>query len=219
MDPLITLTDLKAAAGIPNPSAANPIDAKFTLALNAASTLIRAYTGLRFEAASGSISSVRQFEYDGSGYLDIDEVQNVSAITHTAGYTGSLTQSLTSDEWVGYPLNFPVKLWLTLPRGIYGRGISPEMGFTYNLDTYSGYGAGAFKPTLVSVTGVWGWPEIPADVQQAAIWTAMSIAESPRPYTQESIEGYSRTRGAGVVHDAIPERAQLALLPYIIPQV
>lgn len=216
MAPLISLTQLKTALGNPNPSAPDPKDATYTSALNAASALIRNYTGLKFEVATLPISSARKFEYDGSGFLDIDEAQKITNVTTQAGFSGATITTMTSDEWSAYPLSFPVKLWLRLADLPYG-GISPEMGFTYNLDTLA-YRM-PMKPQIVTVTGIWGWPEIPADVQQATIWTALSIAETPRVYTQESIENYSRTRGGAVDAEPIPERAQAALMPYIIPQM
>lgn len=216
-DPLISLARLKrAAGGYADPEADHPDDDRLMDAIMGASAMIRAYTGLRFEVAEElAEADDRQFEYDGTGYLNIDECQEIDGITTVGGYTGLLPQTLTVDEWAAYPLNLPVKLWLRLPEGIYGRSLSPEMGFTFNLDRYE-YRQ-LTRPNIVTVTALWGWPSIPYDVQQAVAWTALSLAETPKPYTQESIEGYSRTRGPE--EDAIPQRAQVALLPYVVPAV
>jgi hypothetical protein len=218
MAPIITATELKAASGeFPNPLAPSPKDAYYSLAAESASALIRAYTGLKFEVDTEGFATERYFEYDGSGYLDIDECQAITAVTSTTGYLGSEVLGLTVDEWSSQPYNFPVTLWLRLSDNFYFRGISPEMGFRYNLDTL-GYRVPS-KPNIIGVTGVWGWPEIPADVRQAALWTALTIVDTPKPYNQESIADYSRTRGPEAATEAIPERAQVALLPYIIPRV
>jgi len=217
--PLASLEALKVAIGtFPNPSAPNVKDAGLNQALAVASSMVRHYTGMLFETANPSVpTSTRQFEYDGSGYMNIDECTVVNGVVTNSGYQGAQDITLTVDEWAAYPLNLPVKTWLRLPEGYVGRGISPEMGFTYNLDTI---GVRSYvKPVIVTVDAVWGWPEIPYDVQQATIWTALAVAEGPQPYTQESIENYSRTKGPGADLEAIPDRAQAALAPYIVPQV
>lgn len=214
-DPLISLTQMRAASGEVDPSAATSNDARYTLAINTSSDLIRDFTGLKFEISSG-IADTRIFEYDGCGYLDIDEAQNITVVSSQAGYSGALLTPFSIDDYSSYPLNLPVKLWLRLP-GVYYGGISPEMGFTYNLDTL--YYKYPIKPNIIRVTATWGWDEIPWAVQQAAIWTAINIADSPKPFQQESIENYSRTRGSENVGEAIPDRAQVALLPYVIPRV
>lgn len=219
MADLITLPRLKTAMGYAQPSAVHPDDPKLTAAIAGASAMIRNYTGLKFEVASGSVATTRSFEYDGSGYLDIDEAQTITTVVSKSGYTTVPTtpMSLSVDEWGAYPLNLPVKLWLRLAEAYYGRGISPEMGFTYNLDTLA-YKY-PFKPNIIDVTAIWGWPAIPEDIQQAAIWTAVSINESPKPYASEAIENYSRTRGPGDTDEAIPIRAQVILDSYIWPKI
>lgn len=214
---LITLDTLKIALG--EPLVADPEDAKHSLAIASASSLIRNYTGLQFDVSGSSpVASPRRYEYDGSGFLDIDECQAITSVTTESGYSGmpASVVNLSVNEWSAYPLNGPVKLWLRLAENYYGVG-SPEMGFTYNLDTLA-YKY-PFKPNIITVTATWGWATIPDDVQQAVIWTALNLAESPRPYTQESIENYSRTRGASDTEEPIPLRAQAILQNYIIPRV
>lgn len=217
--PLVSLEALKVALGtFPNPSAANTQDPGLQQAIAVASSMVRHYTGMRFEIANPALpASIRTFEYDGSGYLNVDECIAISGITTNSGYSGATDIALSSDAWSAYPLNLPVKTWLRLPEGPLGYGISPAMGFTYNLDTIDP--RGYVKPMIVSVNATWGWPEIPYDVQQATIWTAVAINESPTSYTQESIENYSHTKGPGSDLEAIPDRAQAALDPYIVPQV
>ncbi len=214
-DPLITLERYKTALGL-NPLTTSPDDDKYEAAIDSASMLVRNFTHLTFEiAGTGALAATRQFEYDGSGYVDIDEAQSISAVGILGNYSGATSRALTQYEWSAYPLRGPVKTWIRVPVGI--GGISPEMGFAYNLDTL--YYKYPTTPGFVTITAIWGWPYIPADVQQAVIWTATSIAETQRPYQQESIESYSRTRGPSDSAESLPERAQVALMPYIIPNL
>lgn len=217
-DPLITLEQLKVASGeFGNPSDPSSHDAKLEAAIIASSALIRNYTDKKFELTQpGDVATDRRFEYSGGGVLDIDECQDVENVSSSAGYSGSIPRDLTVDEWGLYPLNDDVKMWMRLADTWYG-GISPEMGFTYNLDTL--FWRIPVKPNVITVTALWGWPEIPYDVQQAATWTALSIYDTSKPYSQESIADYSRTRGADAGYEAIPDRAQVALAPYLIPNV
>jgi len=219
MADLITLPRLKTALGYATPNAPHNDDAKLSAAISGASAMIRNYTGLKFEIASGSVATTRSFEYDGSGYLDIDECSTITSVVSKSGYTTvpSTPLTLSVDEWAAYPLNLPVKLWLRMAENYYGGGISPEMGFAYNLDTLA-YKY-PFKPNVIDVTAIWGWLAIPADIEQATIWTSVSINENPKPYASEAIENYSRTRGPGDTDEAIPPRAQVILDSYIWPKI
>jgi hypothetical protein len=219
MADLVTLQRLKTSHGL-NPAIADPTDDKNLAALSVASAMIRNYTGLKFELGVNP-PETRDFYYNGSGYLDLDECHTITSVTTKSGYTtwGDVPRTLTVDEWLAHPLNTPVKFWLTLPA-IYGYGGgSPQMGFTRNLDTMPW--ASIRRPDIVSVTATYGWAAIPDDVQQAAIWTAMSLVESPKgtQYQSESIENYSRTRGPGTIDEAMPVKVQALLQPYIIPRV
>jgi hypothetical protein len=217
MADLITLTEFKTALGLPIQT--DPSDGKLSWHIASASALVRNYTGLEFLVTDEyAFAEDRSYEYDGCGFLDIDECQEVTAVAVQSGYIGdtTTTTSLTVNEWSAYPLNGPVRQWLRLAPNAYGVG-SPEMGFTYNLDTL------AYKlpsrPNIVIVTASWGWPAIPDDVKQATIITAEAMSEGNRPYTQESIENYSRTRGASDLEEPLPLRAQAILQNYIVPRV
>lgn len=217
MATLTSIARYKASQGdldVPGPK-----DDQINFALSAASELIRAFTGLKFEvASSGSLSDTRTYEYDGGSYLDIDEATLITGVSMRSGYDINATPTtLDTYAWGAFPLNSPVKLWLRLPAGNHGT-ISPEMGFRYNLDTI-GFDVYQNIPAFVNVTATWGWPTIPEDVQQATIWTAQAIAMATSPYQQESIESYSHTKGPMTDMESIPLRAQAALMPYIIPRV
>lgn len=221
MADLITLTELKTALGIPDPSAEHPDDAKNAAAISAATEIIRTYTDRTFDITPpAAVATSRQFEYDGSGYLDIDDAQTITTVSAIYDSTFNPTsRPLNAFEWSARPFNKPVKFWLQLPDSPYAQG-SPAMGFKYNADTYSEYGR-SLEYSIIEVTAVWGWPEIPADIRQAVIWTTLHLAENPKSYIAESIEGYSRAYsiGGGTVDDVLPDRARQVLLPYIVPRV
>lgn len=183
---MITVSEYKAATG----QVGDHRDAAITAAITSASALIRAHTGLEF-AVSGDapIATSRDFEYDGTGYLDIDECQAITGVTVGAS-------SLSADSWSAYPLNGPVKTWLRLAEAEEG-----------------------FKPYIVTVTAAWGWPVLPDDVKQAVVWTVTDLLETERPFTQEAIEGYSRTRSVASTEEPIPLRAQAALQVYVLPRI
>lgn len=218
MADLITLARLKIALGIDPADTTD--DDRLGAAVSAASQLIRTYTDREFDVNTGGSSSVRSFEYDGSGYLDIDDAQSITAVEVVpVGYTTGTP--VNSGDWTAYPFSGPVFYWIRIPASPWHWG-SPAMGFTRNLDQldYWPYGGSS----IARVTAVWGWPEIPADVQQATVWTALNLSDNPHLYQSESIAAYSRTYSTGggfgeQPDTAIPQKAQFALAPYIQPRV
>lgn len=197
MADLVTLADLKTALGITDADS----DTRLQQAIENASAAIRSYVDRPFETPV-TASSTRSYAYDGSGVLEIDDAQTVTAVVQD-GIT------LTADEYSAEPFLAPIT-WLFLPP--YSRPGSPEMGFTRNLDRlwWKTYEA----PQIVQVTGTWGWPTIPKDVEQAAIYTAAAFAETPRPFISERLGEVSRTYTPAGLRDAIPSRAKELLEPY-----
>lgn len=181
---------------------------KFEAAITAASAAVRAYTLRDFTLNASGVASAREYEYDDSNYIDIDDAQAVTAVVVRLGW-GQADIPINSNQWRALPFNRPVKdtLLLNHPRLLYG--ISPEMGFTWNLDRYEG----PQMPPIIEVTAVWGWPSIPEDVQQAAVWTAASFSEDARQITSESIESFSRSINV-LQPAAIPSRAKDLLDQY-----
>lgn len=207
---LIELSELLAALGVAPGDLEDQEIEKYEFALKAASQAVRNYTGRTFQLATGT-ATTRTFEYDGSGYLDIDDAVSVASLT---GQYGSTERVLLGDEWNSQPFGakpLGVYEWIRVAPNAWGIG-SPEMGFTRNLDTL--YDSLPVTPVLMVVMADWGWSEIPYDVKQALVWTASSLSEDPRPYQSESIEGYSRSRGPQVPTEVIPERALAALASY-----
>jgi hypothetical protein len=202
---LITPTLLYNALNVaPGDLSPQEVD-KYAEAIAAASAAVRAWTDRNFEAATGT-ATTRTFEYDGSGVLEIDDCTSVTGVAVTV--PNGVDRSLTPVEFSPRPFEGPIFDYITMSPS-WGQ-ISREMGFTRNLDRYEG--PLGYQPTI-KVTATWGWPEIPADVRRAVIWTAVALVENPRPFISESIEGYSRTIGPAPF-DAIPQRAAALLAPY-----
>jgi hypothetical protein len=182
---------------------------KYEAAISSASAAIRAYTDRDFTVNSASTSSQRTFEYDDSGYIDIDDAQAITSVAISFPSGTGPTTTLGTNSWSATPYNGPIYDSLILYTPTYYAG-SREMGFTYNLDRYEGP---VGPPPIVEVTAVWGWPEIPEDVQQAAVWTAAAFAEDARQITSESIEGFSRSMNT-LAPTALPLRARDLLDQY-----
>lgn len=202
---LISLDELKDALGIPLNQTGQ--DDKLSQAISSASAAVVNYTDRDF--GSAGVTGDRIYQYDGSGYLEIDDATAVNSVTVI---TDGPEYAVDATEWRAQPYNDSVKTYIQL-LGRYGVG-SPEMGFTRNLDVYIAEGRYNFLPTLVRVNAVWGWPYVPDDVKQAVVWIAASMSEQPGLYVSESIEGYSRSTSQRTPPVAIPERAADILAAY-----
>lgn len=205
---LITLDRLLDALNkLPADMEAQEIE-KYEAAIRSASAAVRAYAGRDFTLNTDPVPSARDFEYDESGYIDINDALEVTGVT-VRFTNGVFPVTLATNEWQAYPFNAPVKdnvlVYATFNPG------SREMGFAYNLDTYEGPLGG--PPPVVEVTAVWGWEEIPEDVQQATVWTAAAFSEDARQVTSESIEGFSRSMNV-LAPTALPLRARDLLDQY-----
>lgn len=211
---LITLAELKSAMNI----AAGDVDAvrdgRLEIAIRDASAAVRRFADRAFGIPE--TLGTRQYEWDASGYLDIDDAMAVTTIVFTFG---GFEFPIEPFYWRPEPQEGPPYTYLTIPHwaGIY----DPEMGFTKNLDVISkDRGWPGLIPT-VKVTGSWGWPEVPPDVKRATIYTAADMSEKPGNYVSESIAGYSyttsnRTSGSPT---AIPSVAQDILAAYVRFQI
>lgn len=213
---LVTLSEVKAVLG------KDPMDtrddAKLTALIPYVSDAVRTFTERDFGAPT--ITEARTYEYDGSGFLDIDDA---SAITEVRMLVPNGTDVvLTPETWTAAPArrdDAPMYSYIRMP--ILGSwGISPAMGFTYNLDVYAAERGGLWTSN-VQVTGTWGWATVPGDIKLAAIWTLQewSSKAASEGLTAEAIEGYSRSwggRNAGGTAQAlaIPNRARDILAAY-----
>lgn len=222
MADLLTLTEYKNLAGISLTD--TQYDTQLTGLLSAASQAIRTWTGRNFAIASGSAE--RSFEYDGDGYLDIDDCTSVTGVTLTfPSLPGTPDQVLDSTfQWRAAPYNGPVYHYIIMSQLPYG--LSSEMGFMFNLDTVAAEGRLLVRPPVVKVTAAWGWPAIPEDVKLAMLWTledwgAGAAGPTTPGVTSEAIEGFARTFATG--RDtasaarallAVPNRARDLLVAY-----
>lgn len=197
VDPTDTRDDVQVAALLPGVSRA-----------------IRTYTGRQFDVTN-SVATARSFQYDGSGFLDIDDCTMVTLVSTDAGVPGQ-SWDLTTYEWTAMPQGGTEVFYYLLIHGG-PMGGSPEMGFERNLDTM------VLRPKspLITVTATWGWPAIPEDVKLATAITVSSMAGGNTAHdeelTGESIEGFSRSWGnkqGGPQALMIPNRARDLLANY-----
>lgn len=217
MADLITLAYYRTAAGI-DPTDTRD-DARITQWIPAVSNIIRAFTERDFGAPA--VTEERIFEYDGSGYLDIDDAASITAVKLVYPLATDIT--LESTDWTAKPArrdDSPVFTYIVMPGYVGATAGSPEMGFTRNLDVYARERGSYALPANVKVTGTWGWPTVPEAVQQAAVWTLDEWRSRPsgEGLTAESIEGWSRAwgtrQGASAASLAIPARARDILAAY-----
>lgn len=209
MADLITYPELTNALGL----AAGDIDAvtqaRIEQAIRGASAAVSAYADRDF--ASTLVTEQRTFEYDGSGFLDVDDCTAVTAVTFSASGVDTV---LDASEWEAQPYGAAVQTYLLLPaHRSYG---SPAMGFTRNLDVFVAE-RGWVGTGFAKVDATWGWPVVPDDVKQAVIWTAAEMQNEPGAYRSEAIANYSYSRDTPGLPEqtAIPARARDLLAPYI----
>lgn len=178
---LITLDRLKRAQDVPASDTSH--DVRFTEAIESASQFVINYTDRDFGTAG--VTEDRTFKYNGSGILEIDDTSDVNTVAWPGG------SPIPASTWYAMPHRGPIYTWLELPiRALAG---SREMGFEWNADTI----LSSATPLIdVTVNATWGFPVVPADVQQAVEWIASGMATSSnRPegtLTSESIAEIAR---------------------------
>lgn len=209
---LITLNEMKVAEGVdPADMTDAKRDAKWAQAILFASAAIDKYCDRGF--SSSVITEQRQFEWDNSGFVDIDDATAIQDVIYSIG---GYDTTVATNQWRAEPFAFPVFTYIVMPP-ISGMLFSPAMGFNQNLDVlYKERGFVGLGPT-VKVDATWGWTTVPDDVKMAVVWTAAGMAADPNPYVSESIANYSHAialRGPTVA-EAIPERARDLLAPYV----
>jgi hypothetical protein len=183
---------------------------KYEDAIHAASAAVRSYTDRDFTLNASGVATARNFEYDDSGYIDIDDAQSVTLVRVLLPYNAP-SMTLTTNQFQALPFDGPVKDNIILYYPDFSYGMSREMGFTWNLDTYDG--PMGDPPPIVEVTAVWGWAEIPDDVQMATIWIASAFSEDDRSITSENIDSFGRSYSTAPP-SAIPLRARDLLDQY-----
>lgn len=214
MADLITLEEYKALGGVQSADTRN--DAQVTALLEAASRLVRNYTGRSFDIVSASED--RTFQYDESGMLDIDDAVAVSQVVTNAGVPNA-SYTLTPDEWTAMPQDDSEVFYYILIHGGPYYGASPAMGFERNLDQYPLQ----HKEPVLTVTAQWGWPAVPEDVKLATTLIVSEFVGSAggagrsEGLTAEAIEGWSRAWGGRTgegIAQSLPNRARDILAAY-----
>ena len=205
MADLLTLSEYKEKSGTPAGDFDPSDDAALVSAIEAMTTAIRNYVGRDF--AAPVVTQARDYRYDQSGYLDIDDA---SAITLLEFVDIAGVYPLIAQEWSAEPFGQPVFTYIQLPA--YAGG-SPEMGFARNWDVMAREGRFPRYGDKVRVTATWGWTSVPDDIKQAAYWTVQSFRQDAQTSQSESIAGYSRSSG-GNTPEAIPKTAQQLLEQY-----
>lgn len=209
---LLTLAEYKTFVGLDPTDTRN--DARIGALLDPVTRAIEIWTARDFSVSAG-VALTRTFQYDGSGFLDIDDAVSVTGVT--VNVPNADPYVMDSMEWTAMPDNGPVVYYLLIHGGVNVFGISPEMGFERNLDQYP---MRSYKPNTLTVTATWGWPEVPSDVKLATAWTIQDWTSkaSAENLTAEAIEGYSRSWGAKGGGSspalAIPNRARDILAAY-----
>lgn len=217
---LITLEELKNLLQITDDSS----DVYFEAAILAASSAVVKYTERNF--GTQAVTEQREYQYDGTGILDIDDCTDVTGVALVVPGGDDLVLPTTS--WSAQPpqkFDTPVSFYLLLPTVGGWPSVSPQMGFTYNLDRFFTEFGRPSLPQIVKVTATWGWPLVPADVKQAVAWiiddwnTRVGDGES---LASHSIESFSESWQRGTATSqamAIPSRARDILSQYERHQV
>jgi hypothetical protein len=201
MADLLTTTEYKTLTGTTGTSK----DAQITALIPAASLAVLNYTDRDF--ASTEVTEDRDYLYDWSGFLKIDDCSAVNSVSLAGSTLGAST-------YLVQPFGGDVFTWIELPS----RGLSPEMGFTYNLDVF--LRERGRQAVAVTVNADWGWPDVPDDVKMATAWTVGAMMQNPAAAGQLSAESVAEVarsyalQAAQGTPEGIPARARELLDQY-----
>lgn len=189
-------------------------------AITATSQAIRDYADRDFVLSDDATQGPRTFVYEGGFEIEIDDAIDVTQVD-IAATTFDMGRTLDPTEWFGIKNKDGTIDRLQLLT-LFGRaGYDPQMGFKSNLDTLPVI----YYPISITVTGTWGWNEIPPNVKQAAVWGAADFMSAAEPYNSEAIANYShtlsnvRSGAAGITTNSLPDRALALLEGYLRWQV
>lgn len=157
-------------------------DDALNIAIPAAEDLVCRYTDRDFTSAP--VTEARDYPYNGSGLIQVDDFTNLTAITINA-------RALDSEGYRVAPAGAGPYCTIELAGGL----PSPLMGFERNLDTLSGRRE---RFVTASVTATWGWPtgQVPPSVQIAVAILTDELAPAAEDgdesgYASKSIADYS----------------------------
>ena len=199
MADLLTLNEFKTLMGITSTND----DAQYTALIPVASAAVISYAQRDF--GSSSVTEARTFQYDGSGYVEIDDASLITTVEFVV--PNATNVSVPSDLWTALPYNGPIFTYIQLNDAY--SGVNPWMGFERNLDVLYREGRLSAATRVVSVTATWGWPIVPQDVKLATAWTIDDWKNKPSSdgLTSEAIEGWSRSWAGRAANQQIPALA------------
>lgn len=143
-DPYCTLSDLKDVLGVTDFAD----DVAFSASLQAVSSLIDAHCRRSFQPAK---AEVRTFTASSASAVSISDATSVTSVAYDLTGDGTYTFELPAGSWLLEPLNPPEGHPFT--RLLLRRGVRP---FPRHV-------------AAVQVTGEFGWPAVPSQVQQACL--------------------------------------------------
>ena len=144
-----TLAELKSSLTITDTSD----DALLELAITSTSRMIDDFTG-RFFYANGTSQSpvVRYYTPNDPRSLAVDDFVSISEIATDDNFNQTWSTVWATSDFMVEPINNPRRGWPYTRLLATGRYVWPY-----------------YLPQACKITGVWGWPAVPSEVNQACI--------------------------------------------------
>ncbi len=144
-----TLAQLKSSLTITDTSD----DALLELAITSTSRMIDDFTG-RFFYANGTVGTpvVRYYTALDPWSLAVDDYVSISAIATDDNFNQTWSTVWATSDFMEEPINNSLRGWPYTRLLATGRYVWPY-----------------YLPQACKITGVWGWPAVPSEVEQACI--------------------------------------------------
>jgi len=144
-----TLAQLKSSLTITDTSD----DALLELAITSTSRMIDDFTG-RFFYANGTVNSpvIRYYTPLDPWSLAVDDYVSISAIATDDNFNQTWSTVWATSDFMEEPINNSLRDWPYTRLLATGRYVWPY-----------------YLPQACKITGVWGWPAVPSEVEQACI--------------------------------------------------
>jgi hypothetical protein len=198
-------------------------DALIALYVNAASAAAQAYIERTLAPQEAAVT--KRYRYEGGGFLNLEpwELRTVTGMTlysdlPTTSQVALTAQSGTVEsQWRLEPRQgsrlgtyMYVSLPRLAPRGIGWGGQEREvLGFT-GASTVAGEIAGY----EVAITGDWGAPYIPGDVELAVLVAVDNWYQNPAGFQRALMEGVEADQYPQALAEALPPASRALLTPY-----
>ena len=150
-----TLAELKSSLTITDTSD----DALLELAITSTSRMIDDFTG-RFFYANGTSQSpvIRYYTPNDPWSLAVDDFVSISEIATDDNFNQTWSTVWATSDFMVEPINNPRRGWPYTRLLATGRYVWPY-----------------YLPQACKITGVWGWPAVPSEVNQACILQSARI--------------------------------------------